>query len=557
MLDTTTQDLRDADVTEVSRIFAEAEQECEENFQDNQNEDAAKDESSRMFVRTAGKDLNELYELFLANRGDWKLERDFLLQIQDYANRAISQQAGSKGKYLTQTPKDEHPANEVVQDIAMKVWSNLDKFDRRSKFSSWVYEIAKNATVDHVRKLDRRTDKVSLTALGPLGESGALQGSGRKATIGAGPEELAGSESGVVIPKHILENTEDTLNEDIDYERFVHKLSRADQQILQLTKEGCKSEIVAKEIGRDSHWVRNQLARIREKMHSELGSEVNPRVIQMLVHSCRLTAKTTTEMRVGELYIQDGSDYREVSKCRCSKWQSKKEVLALVDSGEAQPVYRLKDGQPFITQEVWLSQSVRVPRCGLNNSRAHIEKAYGIGAGGDRQIQSDIEFGHEITVQGLRDLIAPFRPDPWKGRAFFTNFTEERTTGGYTRPVWRKPEEKPKPADRQTVILRKDAVCPNCRRPRMVISVYPDGSTRYDHGDCYLNIFRPPVSKAPVSNVLVLSREEHSTPVTTPAATIPDPPRSPAIQHEVFRMSINVLLAAMVQGRPIQQFAAA
>jgi hypothetical protein len=100
------------------------------------------------------------------------------------------------------------------------------------------------------------------------------------------------------------------------------------------------------------------------------------------------------------------------------------------------------------------------------------------------------------------------------------NFTEERTPGGYTRPVWRKPEEKPKSADRQTVILRKDAVCPKCRRPKMVISVYPDGSTKYDHGDCYLNIFRPPVSKPSVSNVLVVSREEHSTPVTVPAATI-------------------------------------
>jgi RNA polymerase sigma factor (sigma-70 family) len=478
MLDTTTKSLRNADAAEVSKV-------------------------------PPGTKINTLYELFLASPGDPFAEEDLIKEIQNYANRIIWLKAGSKARYLTQAATD-GTSNEVVQDVAIKVMAGLEKFDHKSKFSTWVYEIAKNTAIDAIRKLDRRTDNVSLT---DLEDVVGMDNSGiRKATAGNGPDELAGAESNAVIQKNVAESLEDGINADIDYERFFRKLPRLDQQILELTREGCQSDVIAKELHRDAHWVRNQQSRIREKMRSELGSgpESNPRVQMVLVHSCRVDIKPATETHVGELYIQDGNDYRQVAKCRCNKWIPKREALAHVESGQAQPVFRLKDGAIVATQEVWEDQAPRVPRCGLNNSRAHIEKAYGIGAGGDRQIQSDIEFGHEITVQGLRDLIRPFLPDPWEGRAYFTNFVEERTPGGFTRPSWRKPEEKPKP-----------------------------------------------VSKAPVSNVLVLNREEHSTPVTAPAATIPDPPRSPAIQHEVLRMSINMLLAAMVQGQPIQQFAAA
>jgi RNA polymerase sigma factor (sigma-70 family) len=492
----------------------------------------------------AGAKINGLYESYLANPGNAFVEEDFIKEIQNFANRIIWQQAGSKAQYLTQSATD-RTSNEVVQDVAIKVLAGLEKFDHESKFSTWVYEIAKNTVIDAIRKLDRRADKVSLTGLQDvvgLDDSGS-----RKATVGAGPDELAGAESNAIIQKNVAESLEDGINADIDYERFFRKLPRLDQQILELTREGCQSDVIAKELRRDAHWVRNQQSRIREKMRSELGSgpESNPRVQMMLVHSCRIDVKPATETHVGELYIQDGNDYRQVAKCRCNKWIPKREVQARVESGLAQPVYRLKDGAIVATQEVWEDQATRVPRCGLNNSRSHLEKAYGIGAGGDRQIQSDIEFGHEIT-QGLRSLIAPFRPDPWEGRVCFVNFTEERTPGGYTRPVWWKPEEKPKPADRQTVILRKDAVCPNCRRPKMVISVYPDGCTKYDHGDCYLNVFRPPVSKAPVSNVLVLNREEHSTPVIAPAAAIPARLKlsvfPPAATHEGCRTNIIATL---------------
>src|ERR1700675_4131726 len=75
----------------------------------------------------------------------------------------------------------------------------------------------------------------------------------RKATVGAGPDELAGAERNAIIQKNVAESIEDGINADIDYERFFRKLPRLDQQILELTREGCQSDVIAKELHRDAH----------------------------------------------------------------------------------------------------------------------------------------------------------------------------------------------------------------------------------------------------------------------------------------------------------------
>jgi RNA polymerase sigma factor (sigma-70 family) len=44
-------------------------------------------------------------------------------------------------------------AEELMQEVLMKVFANLEKFEERSKFSSWVYRIAHNHCLE-----DSRTD---------------------------------------------------------------------------------------------------------------------------------------------------------------------------------------------------------------------------------------------------------------------------------------------------------------------------------------------------------------------------------------------------------------
>lgn len=43
-------------------------------------------------------------------------------------------------------------ANDVMQNVFIKAWTNLDEFQNKSKFSTWLYRIAINESLDFVRK---------------------------------------------------------------------------------------------------------------------------------------------------------------------------------------------------------------------------------------------------------------------------------------------------------------------------------------------------------------------------------------------------------------------
>lgn len=43
-------------------------------------------------------------------------------------------------------------ANDVMQNVMMKAWTNLDSFRKDSKLSTWLYRIAINESLDFVRR---------------------------------------------------------------------------------------------------------------------------------------------------------------------------------------------------------------------------------------------------------------------------------------------------------------------------------------------------------------------------------------------------------------------
>jgi len=47
---------------------------------------------------------------------------------------------------------DAGDAEDVVQEVFVKVWKNLKKFDSSKKFKTWLFTIAKNTAVDFLRK---------------------------------------------------------------------------------------------------------------------------------------------------------------------------------------------------------------------------------------------------------------------------------------------------------------------------------------------------------------------------------------------------------------------
>lgn len=47
---------------------------------------------------------------------------------------------------------DNHSAEDITQEVFVKVWRNLKKFDKNKSFKTWIFSIAKNTSIDWFRK---------------------------------------------------------------------------------------------------------------------------------------------------------------------------------------------------------------------------------------------------------------------------------------------------------------------------------------------------------------------------------------------------------------------
>ena len=53
--------------------------------------------------------------------------------------------------------------DDLYQEILINIWKNLDKFEGRSAISTWIYRIAVNTSLMHIKKESRRNrDKTEL-----------------------------------------------------------------------------------------------------------------------------------------------------------------------------------------------------------------------------------------------------------------------------------------------------------------------------------------------------------------------------------------------------------
>jgi RNA polymerase sigma-70 factor (ECF subfamily) len=81
--------------------------------------------------------------------------------------------------------RDREMAEDLSQETFIKVLNNLDRYSPEFKFSSWLFKIANNLTIDHLRR--RRVDTISIE-----GSPDAVTAESAKATSIA---VVSGSES--------------------------------------------------------------------------------------------------------------------------------------------------------------------------------------------------------------------------------------------------------------------------------------------------------------------------------------------------------------------------
>ena len=64
---------------------------------------------------------------------------------------------------------NESDAEDVVQETFLRAYRNLDRYDSRASFATWIFRIAANCSIDVLRARKRRPDR----ACGPSGPSTA------------------------------------------------------------------------------------------------------------------------------------------------------------------------------------------------------------------------------------------------------------------------------------------------------------------------------------------------------------------------------------------------
>ncbi len=45
-----------------------------------------------------------------------------------------------------------HEAEDITQEVFVRMWRNIKKFDQQKSFKTWIFSIAKNAAIDFLRK---------------------------------------------------------------------------------------------------------------------------------------------------------------------------------------------------------------------------------------------------------------------------------------------------------------------------------------------------------------------------------------------------------------------
>lgn len=82
--------------------------------------------------------------------GDRELFREL---VERYQGRLVN--------YLYRLLRNLDEAHEMAQEVFLKVYQALDRYDPKYRFSTWIFRVAQNAAIDQIRK--RRLKLVSLS----------------------------------------------------------------------------------------------------------------------------------------------------------------------------------------------------------------------------------------------------------------------------------------------------------------------------------------------------------------------------------------------------------
>jgi len=146
-------------------------------------------ESRELETRNTELEDGEIVRRVLAGEEDL-----FEILVRRYQVRVVS--------HVTRMVGSREDALDLAQEIFLKVFQALDRFNPAYKFSTWLFRIAGNASIDHLRK--RRPRTVPLETPDPDGASGPFQVEQRSTWLDP-YGELRNTERGQAIHRAIQE----------------------------------------------------------------------------------------------------------------------------------------------------------------------------------------------------------------------------------------------------------------------------------------------------------------------------------------------------------------
>jgi RNA polymerase sigma factor (sigma-70 family) len=146
-------------------------------------------------------------------------------------------------------------AEEVAQDCFVKVYQSLQHFERKSKFSTWLYRIVYNAAISRTRK--KRIDYVPI-------DDHMIQNYTGVDTVRAGMDEIEPEDKKAMIA------------------RAMQRLTHDESLLITLFYQGENSiEEISNITGLTMSNVKVRLHRIRKKLYDELEDQMNKAIEQL------------------------------------------------------------------------------------------------------------------------------------------------------------------------------------------------------------------------------------------------------------------------------------
>ncbi len=153
-------------------------------------------------------------------------------------------------RFVASRIRDRHGAQDVVQEVYAKAYRNRARFDESRPFATWIYAIARNACVDHLRRRGRDP----LAAGGPWAPAPPPDLEGAPALDSADPALSAQREELLALVRRELAGMPD------------HRRAAVEMKILDGLTYREISEALGAPLGTVAYWVRETITTVAARL---------------------------------------------------------------------------------------------------------------------------------------------------------------------------------------------------------------------------------------------------------------------------------------------------